>query len=64
MEGYYTKVIYDWYNSEGRFIARKEYYPESAEDYNRVWDICATKPNEYKIVTCEYGFAWRNHKHD
>lgn len=63
-----TEIIYDRYeilnrsvnmkHSITRYIERRIYRPVSKSDYDRVMAIFESKPDEYKLVTVNYGFGW------
>lgn len=60
----YTKIIYDFYSDEGTFFERVEYYPKDYNDYMRCWNIINEQPQKYRLVNCEYGFAWKGEAYE
>lgn len=53
-----VKIIYNAYSMNGEFLGRREYFPKSKDDYNRVIGIIERNPEFYEIENTEHGYLF------
>lgn len=50
VKGMADRIVYNYYNSKGEFVAEKEYRPRNEAEYRRAVSIMEEYPDRYEVV--------------